>query len=294
MKTFYQAFLAGFLALATLPYAEAARASSLKSAYDRANDRAIVVFCYGANFSPINLSVYEEYMRRRKLMRGLTATTYVELPVWQLPDDKEQKLQDKALGGAKLPKIRNLPSILIMDGDKVIRGSIQDPEYFQDAEKANKLLAEKLEVFKKQQLLLNSAGRFKTSKKAELVAQAADLGLDDSMEVPSDFNSAAAAVGKDGYPARFSFDWEKMQVDIDKLDNQGAINYIQSRLKNDKLTVIQKQELLCLLTGHLRRNNMNLDKLREFYQEMNLLKPDSMYGAYAEECIRTYCQKKPE
>lgn len=271
--------------------AHAAKARTLEDAYEKAKDNPIMVYCYAANFNEGSEAHYKEFMQRRKLTRGISSLLYVELPVYQNPDKNEAKKLAKELGNAKMPSgIWTLPCILILDKDKNLRGYIRDSETLGDVTKANEKLKALIDAFKKQQRLLDSADRLKSARKAELVAEAADLGEEIGLAVPAKAGSSAAEVAKDGYGARFTFSWEELLPELDKMEgHQEAINHVKGMMKNGKYSKTQQQELLCALTGHLRRQGAAATILKELYTEMYKINPKGVYGSYAEECIRTYC-----
>ncbi len=294
MKAIHTLILPLLALLCATPHAQAAKASSLEDAYGKAKDNPIMVYCYPANFNEGSEAHYKEFMQRRKLIRGISSLLYVELPVYQNPDKSEAKKQEKALGKVGMPSgMWTLPCILILDKDKNLRGYIRDSATLSNVELCNEQLKAKIDTYKKQQRLLDSAARTQSSRKAKVVAEAADLGEEMGISVPA--SSAAAAVqadsgNKEGLAARFSFSWETLLPELDKQgNNPGAILTVQNMMKNGKYSNTQQQEILCALTGHLRRNGASAAELKTFYQQMYKLNPKNVYGSYAEECIRTYC-----
>lgn len=290
-----QSILLSLLAISCGTYSsEAAKAKDLQTAYEKAKDNPIMVYCYAANFNEASEDHYKEFMKRRKLTRGISSLLYVELPVYQNPDKSEAKKQASELGNVGMPSgMWTLPCVLILDKDKNLRGSIRDWETLSDVEKSNEKLKELITTYKKQQNMLNSCERTKSSRKAEIIAEAADLGEAVGLSVPASYGAAAAAVAKDGYGARFTFNWENLLPELDKLeDHTAATNYIKGMMNAGKYSKKQQQELLCALTGHLRRGGAKAAKLKELYTEMYKIDPKSVYGSYAEECIRTYCTEE--
>lgn len=274
--------------------AQAAKARSLEDAYGKARDKAIMVYCYPANFNVSMEDHQKEFMSRRKLIKGISGITYLELPIYQNPDKREQKDAAKSLGKAGIPgRIYNLPCVIILDKDKNVRGFIRDGKTMADVELANKELKELIDIFDEQQKLLSRAERARRGKKGEYVAEAEDLGEGRNLFMPPSATAAAAAAdggNKEGYAARYSLSFEDVLPDLDKTESNGeATQLIRGMMKNGKYSKTQQQELLCMLTGHLRRNGASASELRGLYQEMNKINPKSVYGSYAEQCIKTYC-----
>ncbi len=274
--------------------AQAGKARSLEDAYGKARDKAIMVYCYPANFNVSMEDHQKEFMKRRKLIKGLSGLTYLELPIFQNPDKKEKKEEEKALGKAGVPgRIYSLPCVIILDKDKNMRGFIRDGKTMESVELANKELKELIDIFEEQQKLLSKAERARHGKKGEYVAEAEDLGEGRNLFVPATAKAAAKAAdtaNKEGYADRNSLSFEEVLPDLDKTENNGeATQLIRGMMKRGKYSKTQQQELLCMLTGHLRRNGASKSELRALYQEMNKINPKSVYGAYAEECAKTYC-----
>ncbi len=294
MKLLQTLFISLFVLALSCNTAEAAKARSLEDAFGKSTDRPIMVYCYPANFNEFSEKQYKEYIQRKKLIKGISGLTYVELPIFQNPDKKEQREEAKTRGKVDLPaRIYNLPCVIILDKDKNLRGYIRDSKTMSNAELANKELKELIDIFGKQQKLLGRAEKMTRSKKGEYVIEAEDLGAGRNLVMPATATQAAAASdagNKEGYAARYSLSFEDILPELDKTDsNAQATQLIRGMMKKGKYSNIQQQELLCMLTGHLRRNGASASELRALYQEMYKADPKSMYGAFAEECIKTYC-----
>lgn len=296
MKPLQTLFIA-FLALSGgINTAQAAKASSLEDAYAKTKDKPIMVYCYAANFNESSDALYKDFIQRRKLIRGINTMTYLELPIYQNPSKTEQRKSEKALGKEKQPSgIFTLPSIIILDKDKNVRGYIRDPEVMRDAERANTELKKLITAYDKQQKLLKKADSLKSKTKSELIAEASDLGAEFNLSIPASASAAAAsndAGNKNGYEARFTYAFDSVLPILDKVeDNNEATKTIRQMMSKGKYSSRQQQEMLCILTGHLRRNGASASELRPLYQEMNKIDPKSAFGSYAEECIRTYCSE---
>ncbi len=286
------------ITLLTLTYAtspvQAAKVNSLEDAYSRAKDKPIMVYCYAANFNESNIANYEKLMKRRAITKGIQQMTYLELPIYQNPDKNEKRKADKAFGKAGMPGgVKGLPCVIILDKNKNLRGFIRDTKILNDPELANKELKKLVDVYTKQQKLLDRAASTKGGRKADLIVEASELSVGLNLNIPGSDAAAAAAAdagNKEGYAARFSLSFEAVLPELDKLESNGAAtNYIRGMLSRGKYTKIQQQELLCTLSGYLRRNGASATELRKIYQEMNQIDPETYFGAYAKECIRQYC-----
>ncbi len=288
MKIFFNfCGIALFLA-AGVPSAQAATARNYPDALEKAKDnKVIIAFCYGANYDKVSEAKYEEFVKRRKLQRGLGSQIFIEIPIYQMPDKKERREREKIMGGKNLPGgIYSYPSIAIISGDGTLRAVIQSAEEMKDLETAKKILDEHIDNFKEQQKILTRIDGRKSGKLAENLAKAADIGL----TVPSHYTKQLEGAKDDeGYGKRFSFSWEPLLVEMDKQEGHGsAIRYIRGIMDSGIYTKIQRQELLAVLTGHLRRTGAPSDMLQALYFEMHAIDPDSSYGSYALEAMRIW------
>ncbi len=273
---------------------QAVTARNYPDALEKAEDKKIIIaFCYGANYDKLSEKKHKEFMRSRKLLRGLGSQVFIEIPIYQMPDKKERKDRDKIMGGKNLPGgIFSYPSIALIDGSGTLRAVLQSSEEMKDVETANKLLSEYVDQFKDQQKILKRADGRKSDKVAEMMAEAADIGL----TIPSHYaKQAAGANDKEGYSKRFNFSWESILVDMDKQGSHGAaIRHIRGIMNAGVYSKEQRQELLAVLTGHLRRSGAPRDMLLALYYEMHAIDPKSVYGSYALEGIRIWLGITPE
>ncbi len=294
MKTFLNLCGLALFFAAGVTSTQAATARNYPDALEMAKDnKAIIAFCYGANYDKISEAKHKEFVKGRKLLRGLGSQVFIEIPIYQMPDKKERRERDKIMGGKNLPGgIYSYPSIAIISGDGTLRAVIQSSEEMKDLETAKKHLDECIEQFKAQQKILTRIDGTKSSKLAERLVEAADIGL----TIPSHYTKQLEGSKDDkGYGKRFSFSWEPLLVEMDKQEGYGdAIRYIRGIMDGGIYTKIQRQELLAVLTGHLRRSGAPRGMLLALYYEMHAIDPDSAYGSYALEAIRIWLTFSPE
>ncbi len=256
-------------------------------ALEKARDKPILVFCYGANYDKYSEKIHKEYTKSNKIWRRLTSSPYMEIPIYQMPNKKQRKDRDKMMGGKKLPGgIYSYPSIAIIDRHNTLRAVIQSSDELKDVESVNELLKEYVEKFKTQQKILNKADGSKGDRIAEMLAEAADIGL----TIPAHYTKQLAGVNdKAKHSKRFAFNWEGLLVEMDKQTaHDGAIRYIRGIMRDGNYSKTQRQELLAVLTGHLRRSGAPRDMLLALYYEMHAIDPKSPYGSYALEGIRIW------
>ncbi len=272
---------------------QAATARNYPDALEKADDdKAIIAFCYGANYDKVSEAKHKEFVKGRKLLRGLGSQVFIEIPIYQMPDKKERREREKIMGGKNLPGgIYSYPSIAIISGDGTLRAVIQSAEEMKDLETAKKILDEHIDKFKAQQKILRRIDGAKSSKLAENLAEAADIGL----TIPAHYTKQLEGAKDDeGYGKRFGFSWEPLLVEMDKQSGHGAaIRYIRGIMDGGIYTKIQRQELLAVLTGHLRRTGAPRDMLLALYYEMHAIDPESPYGSYALEAIRIWLNYSP-
>jgi len=278
------AFLA---ALAAAPL-QAATARTYQDALRKANDRRpVVMFCYGANYDKVSEQAYEIFVKKRKIMSAVRKAVFLEVPVYQLPNDKERKEYEKVMGKSGMPGgIWSYPCLAVVDAKGTLRGIVQSADEMKDPETAAAALKEILEAYTEQEKLLKKAVKASGSRQAKLLAQAADVQIN----LPK--NPLGGNLEKDtiGISSRFNFDplsvVEKLQV----MSLQGANTYVRNMISKGCYSRRQRQEIMAAYAGHVRRNGGSANRLRAIYTEMRNIDPKSIYGAYAEGAIEVWVE----
>lgn len=291
--SFISLFLLAFLAA---PWVQAAGA--YERALKKAGRKPVVLFCYGANYDKVSEATYQEFIKKRKIMPAVRGTIFLEVPIYQLPNDKEKKQWERVMGERSLPGgIWSYPCLALVDSYGGLRGVVQSAEDMKDAESAGKALAELLALYKEQEDLLYKADKASPARRASLLAQAADINL----RLPANLHSARRGGGKDeikdeiGLRARLNFTPEEEVVQaLQPMDLERANTYIRALMANGCFSPRQRQEIMAAYAGHLRRNNASKERLRAAYTEMRNIDPKSMYGAYAEGALELWVDPPQE
>ncbi len=278
------------LLLASVLPAAAATARSYDEALRKAGDKdPIVIFCYGANYDAVSEACYQEFVKERKIMGVVRKAVFLEMPIFQQPNDKQKKEQEKKLGGKHLPAgIWSYPCLAVVDGKGNLRGIVQSAEEMKNAETAGEALAKLLEAFDDQQGLLNKAAKATGSRQARLMTEAADVDLRLPKQLP--------AGGKDSEEVnkRLNFDPIAVMTNLQPMTSEEANDYIRGLMANGSYTRRQRQEMMMAYTGHMRSLKASPQRLRALFIEMRNIDPTSVYAAYAEEGIRLWAQPRPE
>ncbi len=264
--------------------AAAATARSYAEALRKAGDKdPIVIFCYGANYDAVSEACYQEFVKEHKITPYVRQCVFLEMPIFQQPNEKERKVMDKALAGKRLPGgIWSYPCLAVVDGSGNLRGIVQSAEEMRNAETAGEALKKLLVAFDEQQKLLQKAAKANGSRQARLLTEAADVDLNLPKQLPG-----KAAIGD-----RLSFDPISVMTNLQPMTAEAANSYIRGMMANGSYTRRQRQEMMMAYTGHMRRLKASPERLRALFVEMRNIDPGSMYAAYAEEAIRLWAQPK--
>lgn len=276
--------LMALVALLAAPV-KAAIARTYPDALSKAGKNPIVIFIYGANYDKVSQRTYETFIKKNKIAPYIRQTVFLEMPLYQLPNDKEKKDMEKRLGGKRLPGgIRNYPCLALVDAGGNLRGAVQTPEEMKDPESALESLKVMIDDFYKQEKLLERAAKAKGDRRAALLIEAADIDL----SIPrSAFEKDDGKGGKEGVNNRLAFDplgvVEALQ--IKSFDEANA--YIRQMMAQGGYSKLQRQMMMAAYAGHLRRGGeekkpASKERLRALYTEMRNIDPNSTYGAYAE------------
>lgn len=263
-------------------------ARSYDDALKRGKNRPIVFFCYGANIDRANERAYDEFIKQRKLQPFVRDCVFLQVPVYQLPDEKQKKEIEKIMGKGRgnMPAgIRSLPCLLLLDGDGNLRGSVQDHVEMKNPEIAGKKLRELLDLYDEQEKLLKKALKAGSGRQAKLLAQALDVQLD----LPSSRYMSGGQLNlkkdKIGLSERFKHDMLKLVQIVAEMSQTQANAFIRNMIANGCYSRRQRQELIAALSGHARRNKATANRLRALYYEMRNIDPKSIYARYAEGAI---------
>lgn len=262
----------------------AVNARNFQDALRKGANRPVVLFCYGANYDKVSERTYELFVKERKIMPYVRSCAFLEVPVYQLPNEKEKKEFDKIMGGRGLPGgIWSYPCLVVMDGGGNVRGIVQSAEEMKSPEAAGEALKAMLADYDEQEKLLKKALHAGSGRQAKLLAQAADINLNVPMSHFSDIKKDTIGLG-----ARFKYDPLSLVQKLADMSQTQANSYIRNMISNGCYSRRQRQEMMAALAGHARRNKASASRLRALYTEMRNIDPTSIYGAYAEGAIERW------
>lgn len=258
----------------------AATARSYDDAMRKSGGRKpIVLFCYGANYDKVSEKTYEEFIRKRGIADAVRSVVFLEVPIYQMPNEKEQKEYRKVMGNNSLPGgIWSYPCLVVLDGSGALRGIVQSAEEMKDAESASAALKLVLDAFEDQEKLIKKAVRAKNDDRASLLAQAADV----QAIMPASISGATP------------FDPITVVEALQTMSHEEANNYVRQMISSGFYSRRQRQEIMAAYAGHLRRNGASANRLRAVYTEMRNIDPNSIYGAYAEGAIALWVVPKEQ
>lgn len=267
---------------------------SYPDALSKAGHKPIVLYCYGANYDQVSQKSYDELIKHHKLQPALRNCIFVEVPIYQLPDEKQKREMEKIIGKNGLPGgIFSYPSLAVVDDGGHLRGIVQRAEEMKDAESACAALTKLLQAYDKQEDLIVKAEKAGGTRKAKLLMEASEVR---GINLPPDAGEGGkrkAMKDSVGIHDRQNFDPITVMERTFSMDPGQVEGYIRGLLNKPGYSLSQRQEMLAALAGHIRRNGGSPDKLRALYTEMRELDPDSMYGAYAQGALDLWVDKKP-
>ena len=276
----------GVLLLVAVP-AKAAIARTYPDALAKTGKNPIVIFIYGANYDKVSQNAYEEFVKKNKISPFVRQATFLEMPLYQQPNDREKKDMEKRLGNKRLPRgIWSYPCLAVVDAKGNLRGVVQKPEEMKDPQTALAALKIHIENFYKQEKWLEKARKAKGEKKAEFLLEAANIDLN----MPNDVLSKSEKQNLEdeaGLGNRMGFDPTSLveALQIKAYDQANA--HVRKMMAQGGYSKLQRQMMMAAYAGHLRRGGENMapaskERLRALYTEMRNIDPKSTYGAYAE------------
>lgn len=265
----------------------AAVARTYPDALSKTGKNPIVIFIYGANYDKVSEKTYEAFIKKNKIAPYVRQCTFLEMPIYQMPSDREKKDMEKRLGNKRLPGgIRCYPCLAVVDSKGNLRGAVQTPEEMKDPEAALASLKKLIANFYAQDKLIEKAKKAKGEKKAEFLLAASDIDL----QMPS------GVIGKEERKSledasslgnRVEFDPLTVVEALQTKDYAEANSYVRNMMAQGGYSKLQRQMIMAAYAGHLRRGGegrtpASKERLRALYTEMRNIDPDSTYGAYAE------------
>jgi hypothetical protein len=268
----------------------AINARSYDDALKKGKNRPVVFFCYGANIDRANERAFDEFIKQRKLMPFVRDCVFLQVPIYQLPDEKEKKEVARIMGKDRgMPSgIRSLPCLLLLDGDGNLRGSVQDHVDMKDPETAGAALALIIDAYGDQEKLLKKARGASGKRQTGALAEAADMK---DVRMPGNplGNGGNTGLGSLATNATGMLEvGQKMQ----EMSLAEAARYMRSLIADGYYSRRQRQEILAAYSGHVRRNGGSAARLRAIYYEMRNIDPTSIYGAYAEGAIKLWVEPR--
>lgn len=289
-------FLFALAALAAVLPAGALTVRSYPDALAKAGHKPIVLFCYGANYDEVSQKAYDVFIKQHKLQPALRSCVFVEVPIYQMPDDRQKKEMERIIGKRGLPGgIFSYPSLAVVDDGGNLRGIVQRADEMKDVDSAVSALTKLLEAYDRQEDLIIKAEKASGTRKAKLLMEASDVR---GVNLPPDAGEGGrrnkAMKDNVGLEARKKFDPIVIMERTFNLPPTEVEGHIRSLLAQPGFSLTQRQEMLAALAGHIRRNGGSVDKLRALYTQMRDLDPDSMYGAYAKGALAMWVDKEPK
>lgn len=262
-------------------------ARTYPDALAKAGKHPIVIFIYGANYDKVSERTYEAFVKKNKIMPYIRQATFLEMPLYQMPSDRERKDMEKRLGNKRLPGgIRSYPCLAVVDSAGNLRGIVQKPEEMKDPETALAALKTLLDNYYAQEKILDRARKAKGEKRADLLLAASDIDL----RLPGGLLSNEDKKNLDGGSGlgnRVDFDPLSVVETLQTKSFAEANAHIRQMMASGGYSKLQRQMIMAAYAGHLRRGGeerkpASKEWLRALYTEMRNIDPDSTYGAYAE------------
>lgn len=241
--------------------------------------KPIVLFCYGANYDKVSEQTYDTFIKQRGIAKAVRSVVFLEVPIYQQPNEKEQKEWQKVMGRHSLPGgIWSYPCLVVLDGAGELRGVVQSADEMKNPETASAALSKLLAAFDEQEDFLKKAVRASGNKRLGLLAQAADV----QAIMPSSIGKATP------------FDPITVVEALQPMNHEEANNYIRQLVASGYYSRRQRQEIMAAYAGHIRRTGGSANRLRAIYTEMRNIDPTSIYGAYAEGAIALWVKPKED
>lgn len=253
------------------------------AALKKAGKKPVILFCYGANYDKLSEARYQDLIKDRALSKVARGLDVVEIPVYQFPDEKQKKEQQKALDGRPMPSgIWSYPCLAIVDSKGNLRGVVQSAQEMQSAQNAVAALSNLLAQYYEQEKVLEKASKATGARRRALLAEAGNFDL----KLP------AGAAKSDETAAEIeslAFDPLDLVEKIQTMSIERAYNHIRELENSGGRSRYQRQEMLAALSGHIRRNKGSEELLKAIYIEMRNIDPNSSYAAYAEGALELWC-----
>ena len=259
---------------------------------DKARDRALgkrdyMILCFG-DWDPYSKSVYDKCWRATMhLNKELESGTVLsDLSFPQYPSESEKKRwQKKNEGFNQLP--RCLPSVYMFDDTGYLYCILAGSELSPNPPDFAKAIGD---VQKKRVLRDELLKKAKTAKGDDRIKYMREAGDIEGIGRPPKLLALAKEYDggdSNGLVRRYSFDIFKLHPAFDE-DKKKGLDMIDKYAKDDKLTKQDRQMVYGLRASFLRRKNGSEKEIKECYEQMTKINPDSFYGKVGVNAIKNY------
>lgn len=283
----YLIHLSALLGVMAAPMASSA---DYQDALAKASERKpVVLFCYGANYDKVSEELREVFVKKRKIMKYVRGAVFLEVPVYQLPNEKEQREYKKVMGDASLPGgIWSYPCLAVVDGKGTLRGVVQGADQMKDPETAGPALQKIIDAYTDQEKLLKKAQGTSGKRQIGFLAEAADMP---DIRMPANPLGEGVNTGL-GSLATNATGMLEVGQKMQEMSLEAAHKYVRSLISDGYYSRRQRQEIMAAYAGHVRRSGGSAARMRAIYNEMRNIDPTSIYGAYAEGAIKRWVVPK--
>lgn len=296
-----RALLPFLLLFTALSPARAEVARTYADALKRAGHKPAVLFCYGANYDETGMRFRQALAENSQLRALQHRCIFLEVPIYQLPDEKQKKEIKAIMGERELPwGIFSFPSLAVIDAEGNLRGVVQKAEEMETPDKAIAALLPMIDAYEKQEKILHKVNTASGPRRSRLLIEASDIR---GIEMPPDSverGKRNPSKDKAGFEKRAAFNSVIFVRELFAVKPEEREAYVNEMLNTPGYSIRQRQEILAAYAGVLRRAAMaktrepgantqeEAYKLRELYTKMRDLDPESVYGAYAAEALELW------
>lgn len=247
----------------------------------------LIVMAYGGEWDRIGKAYFNKCWKPAiKMIDPGTFVSTAEFP--ENPDKATKEKLEKEYKGLSMD-FGSLPALFLFDGEGFCYASLWGQKLPKSPSSLAALIAD-LQAKKKKCNELVAQGRAaKGVEKAKLLGMAAEVqGINRNPQLVKDI-TAADPKDESGYVKKLTFSIWPLHECFDK-PKEEALALLDKELASPHLSAEQKQTIYGVRGTVLRRNKATPQELKENYEKMYSLDPQSLLGKAAIKAMKAYAQ----
>lgn len=280
------------LGAALLSVSKAAeRAETFSEALSKAGSDGVIAYCYGPDWNRRSVRLLKTFWNTPEAAEAAGNAVMVAVPFYEDSDSPGAEDESRIRSGMAAPEFDVCPTVVFYDKNGRLYASLQGSDYLGNDEQCTLGIAnigKTIQALRKQQELMAKAETEEGAKKADILAEVAELPIQSPPGL-LDMIKEADPKDKAGYARRLEFNarafmYKQLDTKDGFLHPDFVPNYNQimkeceAVFKDEALRSRDRQAVYNLYIGQSRREHIQSNKLKGLIRKVNKLDANTDYG----------------